>query len=477
MLDEDSIYRFVGEQIDKVLNDAPFSSMYGSEGRPGVNPVILALVTVFQFIEKLPDRQAARMAVMRLDWKYALRQELNWTGFHYSDLCNFRKRLLQHHQEKAVFESVVDYLREAGYVKGRGAQRTDRTHSLGAVRDLSTIDLVRDTIHVALQALTSADAPWTLKHLPASFVQSYAPRQRYEWLNKAEVSTALETAAIDGEWLLAQVKQFGSVRLKNLEQITLLRRVLNEQFAKSKETLRYTPTGHYRGNFIATPYDVDAHRSVKRSLSWVGYKCHLTESIAPTAQGRFITDVLLTAAPEPDNQHVDTIQHRLDARQLLPAQQYVDQGYMSAANVAASQTKGVNLRGRLLPDTSGKLPGFRLADFQVDITNERVICPAGKQALRFVPSPPNPRNLIAYHAFFGKLCLDCHFFGPDLCTTRPSGRHLGISLHHDLFQQRRREEKTDSFKHEMAIRVGIESVISELVRNVCSAACSLSWSA
>jgi hypothetical protein len=37
-------------------------------------------------------------------------------------------------------------------------------------------------------------------------------------------------------------------------------------------------------------------------------------------------------------------------------------------------------------------------------------------------------------------------------------------LHHDLIQTHRRDEQTDVFKREMATRVGIESVISELVR-------------
>ncbi len=70
--------------------------MYAAEGRPAVNAVVLALVSISQFPEKLPDRAAAEAAIMRLDWKYALRQELTWTGFHYSDLCNFRKQLLEH---------------------------------------------------------------------------------------------------------------------------------------------------------------------------------------------------------------------------------------------------------------------------------------------------------------------------------------------------------------------------------------------
>ena len=242
--------------------------MYAREGRSGINPVVLSLVTVFQFVEKLSDRAAAQMPALRLDWKYALRQELDWSGFHYSDLCNFRKRLLKYGQESQVFEKVVDYLQEQSYVKAGGKQRTDSTHIIGAVRDLSAIDLVQETIHVTLQALTSTDAPWTLRYLPASFVETYAPRQRYEWTSKEDLNQAPQTAAQDGEWLLAQVKQVGSQTLRDLAEVKLLRRVLNEQFSLNKTELTYTPTGHFRGNFIASPHDVEARHSTKRKTYW-----------------------------------------------------------------------------------------------------------------------------------------------------------------------------------------------------------------
>ncbi len=464
LLSEESIYRFIGQQIDQIIGDADFAAMYAEAGRPGVNPVLLALVTVFQFLEKLPDRAAAQMAVMRLDWKYALRQSLDWTRFHYSDLCNFRKRLLEHESERSVFERVVTYLRESGYVQAGGKQRTDSTHILGAVRDLSTVELVRETLHVTVCALISADAPWTVRYLPSSFVELYASRQRLDWTSKREMTEHLQRMATDGEWLWRQLQQFGTATLQALTEVRTLRRVLNEQFKPSRETVRYTATGHYRGNYLATPYDVDARRSTKRSTQWVGYKLHVTETIATNRQARFITDLALTSAPEPDNQQLDAIQNRLAECRVLPAQHYVDQGYMSAANLAKSLTKGVDLRGRLLQDTSGKREGFRLRDFQVDIANRTAICPAGRIAPRFVPAKPNPRNLVAFHVFFGKQCQLCPFFGPELCTDKLRGRHLGVSIHHDLIQARRREEQTASFNQEMRIRAGAESVISELVR-------------
>ena len=159
LLAEDSVYRLIAQEVEQMVGDEAFEDMYAEEGRPAVNAVVLALISLFQFLEKLPDRAAARMAVMRLDWKYALRQEMSWSGFHYSDLCNFRKRLLAYGREGVVFESILAYVRERGYVKAGGKQRTDSTHIVGQVMELSRLELVWETIRVTLNALISTDAP------------------------------------------------------------------------------------------------------------------------------------------------------------------------------------------------------------------------------------------------------------------------------------------------------------------------------
>jgi transposase len=60
----------------------------------GFQPWRLALVTVFQFLEHLSDRQAADAMRGRIDWKYALGLELTDPGFHFSVLAEFRARLV-----------------------------------------------------------------------------------------------------------------------------------------------------------------------------------------------------------------------------------------------------------------------------------------------------------------------------------------------------------------------------------------------
>jgi transposase len=50
-------------------------------GRPGIEPVLLLGVSVLQFMERLPDRQAAEMAKYHLGWKLALRLEMDLSAF------------------------------------------------------------------------------------------------------------------------------------------------------------------------------------------------------------------------------------------------------------------------------------------------------------------------------------------------------------------------------------------------------------
>ncbi len=48
LLEEDNIYRQVGDKLSDLLKDEDFVWMYSSTGGPALSPVILALVLVFQ---------------------------------------------------------------------------------------------------------------------------------------------------------------------------------------------------------------------------------------------------------------------------------------------------------------------------------------------------------------------------------------------------------------------------------------------
>jgi hypothetical protein len=76
-----NLYLQMRDELNTVYDDSMFTALYPARGQPTLPPWRLALVTIMQFAEGLPDRQAADAVRGRIDWKYALGLELTDAGF------------------------------------------------------------------------------------------------------------------------------------------------------------------------------------------------------------------------------------------------------------------------------------------------------------------------------------------------------------------------------------------------------------
>ncbi len=76
-----NVFMQVRDTLGTIYTDEMFADLFPTHGQPASAPWRLALVTVFQFMEHLTDRQAADAVRDRLAWKYALSLELTNTGF------------------------------------------------------------------------------------------------------------------------------------------------------------------------------------------------------------------------------------------------------------------------------------------------------------------------------------------------------------------------------------------------------------
>src|SRR6059058_3878201 len=119
------------DEFSALYQDEDFRALYPTLGQPGLAPWRLALVTVFQFLEHLSDRQAADAVRARIDWKYALGLELTDPGFHFSVLGEFRARLVAGQAEHLLLDTMLERFKARGLIKARGKQRTDSTHVFG----------------------------------------------------------------------------------------------------------------------------------------------------------------------------------------------------------------------------------------------------------------------------------------------------------------------------------------------------------
>src|SRR5579859_221281 len=148
---------WVRDRLDGLWEDEDFAGWYPRDGRPGLSPAQLATVSVLQFLLDLSDRGAAEAVRCRIDFKYALGLELDDPGFHHSVLSDFRERLLEDGRADQLLDLALARLKEAGLVRGRTTQRTDSTHVLAAVRDLTRLELVTEAVRAALEELARED--------------------------------------------------------------------------------------------------------------------------------------------------------------------------------------------------------------------------------------------------------------------------------------------------------------------------------
>jgi transposase len=150
-----NLYMELRAEFGALYGDQLFADLYPPSGRPvEVAPWRLALVVVMQYIEGLTDRQAADAVRRCMDWKYALSLELTDSGFDFTLLHDFRRRLLTHAAAQRLLDTFLTTCKARGWIKARGTQRTDSTHVLAAIRTLHRPECVLEAMHWALNQLS-----------------------------------------------------------------------------------------------------------------------------------------------------------------------------------------------------------------------------------------------------------------------------------------------------------------------------------
>jgi transposase len=461
------------DHLGTVYADARFAALFAVRGRPAEAPWRLALVTVLQFGEGLSDRQAADAVRGRLDWKYALGLALDDPGFHYSVLCEFRARLLGGGLEHLLLEELLTACRAQALLRRRGRQRTDSTHVLGALRLLNRLEQVAETVRAALEALAVAAPDWLRARAPADWYERYGRRVEDYRLPQGQESRAAFARQVgeDGRRLLTAV--FGPeapAALRALPAVEILRRTWVQRYLvrDGQVRLREPKDQPPAGAQIASPYEAEARFATKRSLSWVGYRVHVTET-CDDDRPHLVTDVGTTVAPAQDVDQLGPLQARLAARDLLPAEQVVDTGYVRAGNLVTSQqAHQIDLIGPVYDDRAwqAKDPeAFDLTQFRVDWEAQVVICPNGQRSTGWVPWRATAHRTQIHVQFAPAACRACPVRAR--CTRAKSGpRHLTFSPRpeHDALLAARHRQTTAAFRAQYAARAGIEGTLSQGVR-------------
>jgi transposase len=334
-------YMRLRDELGVFYNDEEFAELYPDRGQSAIAPWRLTMILIMQFLENLSDRQTADAVRGRIDWKYALSLELEDDGFDFSVLSEFRDRLIKQEALAQILEQMLQRFQEKGLLKARGKQRTDSTHILAKVRELTRLENLIETLRHALNTIALAAPEWLGNNLQNEWCDRYVKRVENTRLprQKDERNTLAVRVGQDGFDLLDAIyAPTAPMELRWLKAVEILRQVwLQQYYAPSpKIQLRNKKDGPPSAVRIRSPYETEARNSTKRSTNWTGYKVHLTETCEENLP-HVITQVETTPATTQDQQVVTSIHQSLAAQNLLPNQHLVDRGYTSSRLIVKSQ--------------------------------------------------------------------------------------------------------------------------------------------
>ena len=468
-----NIYMQVADRLGNIYHDEQFTALFPRRGQPAEAPARLALATILQFAEGLSDRQAAEAVRSRIDWKYVLGLELTDPGFDHTVLSEFRTRLVTGQAEALLLEALLTLARAQGLLKVRGRQRTDSTHVVGAIRVLNRLERVGETLRAALNSLAVVAPAWVQALALPEWYERYAHRVENYQMPKTDAARKALAAVIgaDGQVLLQAIDAASAQPwLQEIPAVQLLRRVWAEQYVEVNGTLSWREVKDMPSpaELIASPYDPEARYSTKRSVEWIGYKVHLTETCDP-ATPHLIVNVETTPATTPDDHMLATVHASLEPRGLLPAEHLVDKGYTDSQVLVDSQRiYGVTLIGPVADDPSWQAragTGFDKAQFLVDWDQQVVTCPMGKQSISWLPNT-YPKNGMTWEARFArKDCTPCAHRAQ--CTrSKKEPRIVGLQAreHYEALHTARHHQTTEEFYQQYAPRAGIEGTHAQGIR-------------
>lgn len=453
LLEPSDLCFIIKEEIADRIKDSDFEDMYKDGGRPPISPRLLVLVLLMQFIEGLSDRAALQNLKFRLDWKIAFGLTVDFIGFHPTVLTYFRDRLLANSKASYAFDQILKCLTEQGLVKSGGKQRIDSTHVIAAVRELTRIDLLHETLRlfcVDLEGYTDCLAGETL-----TIQSKYVDKVSTYRTTDNDKKDLIRQAGIAMRGLIEWTKSYSDKSIEELTSFKVLKTVYEQNFIDNGDSQMpdlikiSTGKGH-----ICNPHDPDAEYGNKGKKTWVGYKAQVAETVGQ--EQNFITHIDIENATDFDGSCVEGIIDDLEKIGIEPSELYGDTHYNTTGNIEALKEKSIDLKGPVPQATKEK--SEKDVGFTVDTEAKKVICPNGMESKNFRIEPSGRIG----SSFPKEVCLICD--RRHICEPNPRGKIYNQRPENETLAERRKKMQDEAYQKDLHHRNGIEGTISGLVR-------------
>jgi len=231
-----NLYLAIGDRLDSLFGDLNLDDLGTFDEAPAYSLFLLAMVTLFQFAEDLPDRQAADAVRTRLDWKYALHLPLHHPGIDASALSEFRQRLRLNRAGQAVFQRMLTRLAELGLWGNGDKRQSDVLDVLTAIDDLSRVEVMAEAIRLALEAIASRQPEWLRTISLPHWYERYghpSPRQHLP-SSRQELDALAQAMGADISYLLEATRKADIPDVARLAEVQALQQIWHQQFEPHK---------------------------------------------------------------------------------------------------------------------------------------------------------------------------------------------------------------------------------------------------
>jgi hypothetical protein len=468
-LPENSIYKFLARERDRLFPDELFADLFTDRGRCSVPPSVVAPVMVLQRLVGLSDREAVERFAFDVRWRYAAGAggygAGSWDRFAHTVLVDMRARLRASARPNRVFEMALAAAAAAGLV---GRRRVlDSTPLYDAVATMDTVTLIRSALRGVLAAADAELAGRLRAVLSSGDDYASAAKPGIDWDDPAAREQLIDSRARDGFAVLAVLD--GLALSEGLGQaVTLLATVLGQDLEQADDGVFGIARRVAKDRVISTvdPQARHGHKTAARGFD--GYKGHVAvdpdseiitaTTVTPGNAGDasvaadLITDLYPEQPPSTDQPPGSDQPSSTEE----PARVYGDNAYGTGKFQEHLDEAGIDSRCKTQAPNA---PGGRFGKdrFEIDLGAGTVRCPGG------ITAPIRPARDSGGTAHFGPACAQCPLRGQ--CTTAAEGRTITLGPHEaTLARARARQVDPDWILDYRATRPKVERKIGHMMR-------------
>jgi transposase len=460
----DSFYGRMASVSALLYCDDDLKDMYDPDnGRPSLPPSLMCGVLLLQHHDDVSDDEAVQRTMFDLRWQVALDLPTDFAGFDPSSLTYYRRRLIEHGQERYAFDRFIEVGRQAGFIADRVTLLMDTTQARGAGAVQDTYTLLRKSIRKLLKQLgfSATGKKRGLAPETQRLISTYLEQDRkaqIDWSDPQQRAAQLQVLFCDAEAALALAAQHGDDEVRTTGW--LITKIMCDDIGQDEQGQLQIAEGTARDRIISLT-DPDMRHGRKSSAQrFDGFKV----ATAVEQASEMILDVIDIPAASGDGAALLPSIARVEQHAAVTVERVIGDGaYGSGENRSACATYPPHPVDLVAPLAPPHDPLVDKSAFQIDLQQGTATCPQGHT----VSGRPDSRGKgkpRQQFTFAREVCEACPLF--QRCVrSKTNGRTVNTHPCETYLQAARRRQQTPEFRTIYRQRSAVERQQAELVHH------------